>query len=84
MSQFAVQSVDVEPGNPHMFWSASEDGTVRQTDLRRYANTYGLLILLSDEAQYSIVQIQAETQCSRIDSPCCSYSLHFGFKHVTI
>lgn len=29
-----VQCVEVEPGNPHLFWSASEDGTVRQFDTR--------------------------------------------------
>src|SRR5690242_8147278 len=26
--------VDVEPGNPNLFWSASEDGSIRQFDLR--------------------------------------------------
>lgn len=29
-----LQCVEVEPGNPHLFWSASEDGTVRQFDTR--------------------------------------------------
>jgi len=29
-----MQTVDIEPGNPSMFWSASEDGSVRQFDLR--------------------------------------------------
>jgi hypothetical protein len=28
------QDVEVEPHNPHLFWSASEDGTVRQFDVR--------------------------------------------------
>ncbi len=28
------QDVEVEPGNPHMFWSASEDGYLRQHDIR--------------------------------------------------
>ena len=30
-----VQDVEVEPLNPHNFWSASEDGTVRQFDHRQ-------------------------------------------------
>ena len=29
-----MQAVEVEPHNPNMFWSASEDGTVRQFDKR--------------------------------------------------
>lgn len=29
-----VQDVTVEPLNPHLFWSAAEDGTVRQFDTR--------------------------------------------------
>ena len=29
-----VQGVEVEPNNPHLFWSAAEDGTVRQYDTR--------------------------------------------------
>mmetsp|Transcript_4466 Transcript_4466/g.10812 ORF Transcript_4466/g.10812 Transcript_4466/m.10812 type:complete len:654 (-) Transcript_4466:616-2577(-) len=29
-----VKDVEVQPHNPHMFWSASEDGTVRQFDTR--------------------------------------------------
>mmetsp|Transcript_1874 Transcript_1874/g.6693 ORF Transcript_1874/g.6693 Transcript_1874/m.6693 type:complete len:148 (+) Transcript_1874:96-539(+) len=29
-----VKAVEVEPLNPHNFWSASEDGTVRQFDTR--------------------------------------------------
>jgi len=29
-----VKDVEVEPHNPHLFWSASEDGTVRQFDVR--------------------------------------------------
>lgn len=29
-----LQTVEVAPGDPHLFWSASEDGTVRQFDLR--------------------------------------------------
>ena len=30
-----LQAVETEPQNPHNFWSASEDGTVRQFDTRR-------------------------------------------------
>ncbi|KAK9823623.1 hypothetical protein WJX72_004300 [[Myrmecia] bisecta] len=33
-----VKAVEVEPSNPHMFWSAAEDGTVRQFDLRCSTN----------------------------------------------
>jgi hypothetical protein len=29
-----LQDVAVEPLNPHLFWSAAEDGTVRQFDTR--------------------------------------------------
>jgi hypothetical protein len=29
-----LQDVDVEPGNPNLFWSAGEDGTCRQFDAR--------------------------------------------------
>lgn len=29
-----LQGVEVEPNNPHVFWSAAEDGTVRQYDTR--------------------------------------------------
>lgn len=29
-----MQGVEVEPNNPHVFWSAAEDGTVRQYDTR--------------------------------------------------
>lgn len=29
-----VKDVEVEAGNPNVFWSASEDGTVRQFDTR--------------------------------------------------
>ncbi|KAK9863498.1 hypothetical protein WJX84_002533 [Apatococcus fuscideae] len=29
-----VKDVEVEPQNPHLFWSASEDGFVRQYDIR--------------------------------------------------
>ena len=35
----AVQGVEVEPNNPHLFWSAAEDGTVRQYDLRIPSNS---------------------------------------------
>ena len=35
----AKQAVEVEPLNPNLFWSAAEDGTVRQFDKRlRYAS----------------------------------------------
>ena len=34
MGHSRLQCVEVEPGNPHLFWSASEDGTVRQFDTR--------------------------------------------------
>lgn len=37
--------VEVEPGNPHMFWSASEDGTVRQFDTRWYATSPDILYI---------------------------------------
>ena len=30
----ALQDVAVEPLNPHLFWSAAEDGAVRQFDTR--------------------------------------------------
>jgi hypothetical protein len=30
----AVQEVEVAPGDPHLFWSAAEDGQVRQYDTR--------------------------------------------------
>eukprot|EP00887_Chlorella_sp_A99_P002411 scaffold10.g2411.t1 len=30
----SVQGVEVEPGCPHLFWSASEDGVLRQFDVR--------------------------------------------------
>lgn len=33
------QGVEVEAGNPHLFWSAAEDGTVRQYDVRQPSNT---------------------------------------------
>ena len=29
-----TQDVEVEPGNPYLFWSAGEDGTIRQFDAR--------------------------------------------------
>jgi hypothetical protein len=29
-----LQDVAVEPLNPHLFWSAAEDGCVRQFDTR--------------------------------------------------
>jgi hypothetical protein len=31
--------VEVEPNNPHLFWSAAEDGTVRQYDTRLSNNS---------------------------------------------
>lgn len=34
-----VKGVEVEPNNPHLFWSAAEDGTVRQYDLRIPSNS---------------------------------------------
>lgn len=33
-----TQGVEVEPGNPNLFWSAAEDGTVRQYDARLPSN----------------------------------------------
>lgn len=33
-----MQGVEVEPNNPHVFWSAAEDGTVRQYDTRLPSN----------------------------------------------
>ena len=33
------QGVEVEPNNPHVFWSAAEDGIVRQYDTRLSANS---------------------------------------------
>ena len=33
------QGVEVEPDNPHVFWSAAEDGIVRQYDTRLSANS---------------------------------------------
>lgn len=45
-----LQDVEVEPGNPHLFWSASEDGCVRQydaRDLRRAASFASPNVLLS-------------------------------------
>ena len=33
------QGVEIEPNNPHIFWSAAEDGTVRQYDTRLSANS---------------------------------------------
>lgn len=29
-----IQDVEVAPGNPNQFWSASEDGTIREYDKR--------------------------------------------------
>ena len=40
------QSVEVEPGNPHLFWSASEDGTVRQFDTRMRSAAWLLSFIL--------------------------------------
>lgn len=34
-----LQGVEVEPNNPHVFWSAAEDGTVRQYDTRLPSDT---------------------------------------------
>ncbi|KAL0042807.1 hypothetical protein WJX79_000477 [Trebouxia sp. C0005] len=34
-----VKGVEVEPNNPHLFWSAAEDGTVRQYDTRLSSNS---------------------------------------------
>ena len=34
-----MQAVEVEPSNPHVFWSAAEDGTVRQYDTRLPSNS---------------------------------------------
>ena len=34
-----LQGVEVEPSNPHVFWSAAEDGTVRQYDARLPSDT---------------------------------------------
>ncbi|KAL0048474.1 hypothetical protein WJX82_004068 [Trebouxia sp. C0006] len=34
-----VKGVEVEPNNPHLFWSAAEDGTVRQYDTRLSNNS---------------------------------------------
>lgn len=34
-----MQGVEVEPNNPHVFWSAAEDGTVRQYDTRLPSNS---------------------------------------------
>lgn len=31
--------MEVEPNNPHVFWSAAEDGTVRQYDTRLTSNS---------------------------------------------
>lgn len=33
-----TQGIEVEPGNPNLFWSAAEDGTVRQYDNRLPSN----------------------------------------------
>ena len=34
-----MQGVEVEPNNPHVFWSAAEDDTVRQYDTRLPSNS---------------------------------------------
>ena len=48
-----VKAVDVEPLNPHNFWSASEDGTVRQFDSRALRDS-SVLFACRDEADRAI------------------------------
>ena len=44
-----VKGVEVEPLNPHNFWSASEDGTVRQHDTRCLGDRGGKILITARE-----------------------------------